>query len=98
MTNPSLSDIVEAVSGEYKVPASVIMAKDMRTLAVTHARHVAQYLACTITFMSKAQIAKAFNQRDHSVVFYAVNKISKLMTDSEPARDRINHLKQVLTK
>ena len=98
MTHPSLSDIVEAVSGEYQVPASVIMAKDMRTLAVTHARHVAQYLACTLTFMSKDNIAKAFNQRDHSAVFYALNKISKQVSDDEAVRGRINHLRDVLSK
>lgn len=80
------------------IPSDVLLARNMRTLPVTHARHVAQYLACTLTFLSKGQIATEFSQRDHSAVFYSLNKISKLMLTDEAARARILRLKSTLTK
>lgn len=93
-----MTDILSAVSQEYMIPSDVLLAREMRTLPVTHARHVAQYLACTMTFMSKGQIAGCFKQRDHSAVFYSLNKISKLMLTDESARARILRVKTTLTK
>lgn len=98
MTHPSLTDIVAAVSEEYHIPTDVIMNHDRRTLQVTHARHVAQYLASILTFLSKGQIANCFQQRDHSAVIYATNKISKLVLTDEAVRDRIRRVKTALTK
>lgn len=93
-----MTDIIAAVGEEYHIPPDVILARDRRTLQVTHARHVAQYLASTLTFMSKGQIADCFQQRDHSAVFYATSKISKLVLTDEAVRDRIRRVKTALTK
>lgn len=94
MKYSNLQDIVAAVSDEFGIPADVLLTPQMRSPAVAHARHVAIYLACKLTWMSKDAIATSFNQKDHSSVFYGLNKISVLMTKDSDINEQIH----VLTK
>ena len=98
MTTPTLAEILSVVSAEYMIPTDVLLTPEKRTLPVTRARHVAQYLACTVGYMSKGQIAEEFKQRDHSAVGYALTKISKLVLTDEAVRDRVGRLKRGLIK
>ncbi len=79
----SLEDIIVATAEHYDVPAEIITDPDIRTQAVVRARHVAQYLACKLTFLSKRKIADGFNLKDHTAVVYAFNRISTLILDDE---------------
>ncbi len=93
----NLSAIILAVSKTYGIPASVLMSPNKRTPAISRARHIATYLACKLTWMSKDEIAKCFNQRDHSSVFYAFNKISVLLTKDQELSSEIELLSKKLT-
>lgn len=91
-----LNDIVKVVAAEYGIPADVLLTPQVRTPAVAHARHIAIYLACKLTWKSKGGIATYFNQKDHSSVFYGLNKISTLMTHDSDINEQIHLLTKKL--
>lgn len=94
LTGPST--IISAVSKAYGIPTEVLLSPNMRTPAISRARHIATYLACKLTWMSKDEIAKQFNQKDHSSVFYAFNKISVAMTTDPELNQEVEALSKKL--
>ena len=92
----NLSEIVTVVSDHYGIPAEVIMSPRMRSPAVSNARHIAIYLACKMTWMTKKDIAGCFNQKDHSSIFYGFNKVSKLMADDAKLKKQVDGLAKKL--
>ncbi len=92
----NLSEIIAAVSNTYGIPADIIMSPSKRTQPVTHARHVAIYLACKLTWMSKRDIAACFNQSDHSSLYYGFNKISLAVVDDPEIKKQVEALSKQL--
>jgi len=82
LARPGFEQIVEAVSKYYKVPTDEIKGIS-RKAPITHARHVAVYIAREITGDSWKHIGSQFGNRDHTSMMHAYQKISEMM-----ARDR----------
>lgn len=93
-----LSEIVDLVSKEYGIPPEVILNAGIKTPTVAHARHVTEYVACKVSWMSKRSIATYLNQKDHGSVFYGFNKIAVMMADSVAVENKVNGLIKKLTK
>ena len=78
---PTIREIQSAVALHYDVRV-VDMTSARQTNSVLWPRHVAMWLARP--HYSLRQIGRAF-QRDHSSVFYAINKVSRCIAQNAAA-------------
>ena len=93
---PTLTDVVDTVSKHYRLkPSDLQSSKRTRTIAFP--RHVAMYLARTVTSNSFETIGAHFGGRDHSSVVYAVSKISKLIAEGNSKSEEVGRLYTELT-
>jgi chromosomal replication initiator protein len=88
---PSFEDIVSTVAQSYGVKSIDIRGKS-RTQHLARARHVAMYLARTLTDLSSPVIAKELGGRDHSTVLYGTEAIAELMKSDEVLDSQIQHI------
>ena len=94
--NPTLEDVVQAVTRHYRLkPSDLQSSKRTRTIAFP--RHIAMYLARTVTDCSFETIGAHFGGRDHSTVVYAVSKIRALVKKAHPDCEEIGRLYTELT-
>jgi chromosomal replication initiator protein len=91
----TVDDIQKAVAGHYGVTPADICSK-RRTQSVVRPRHVAMYLAKTMTTRSLPDIGRRFGGRDHSTVIHAVNKVTSLLEAGDPVGDDIDRLTREL--
>lgn len=85
-------DIIQKVVAEkFGVRVADILSK-RRTKTVVKPRHVAMYLAKTMTTRSLPDIGRRFGNRDHSTVIHAVNKITEMIEAGDPVKDDIEVL------
>lgn len=77
----SIEDIIKQAASHFEIPYEVITNPEIRTPAVVRARHIAQFLACKLTFKSKKDIATCFNNKDHTGVLYGVSRVSMMISD-----------------
>lgn len=85
--------IQKAVAERFGVKVADILSK-RRTKTVVKPRHVAMYLAKTMTTRSLPDIGRRFGNRDHSTVIHAVNKITEMIESGDPVKDEIESLSQ----
>ena len=84
---PTIRAILSAVSRHYKTSRLEIVSK-RRSLQLMRPRHVAMYLAKTLTLNSLPEIGRRLGGWDHSTVLHAVARIKKeLTTDAVLARE-----------
>ena len=67
-----------------------------RTKAVVRPRHIAMYLAKTMTTRSLPDIGRRFGGRDHSTVIHAVNKITETLTSDAVLAEDVEALRRRL--
>ena len=91
----TVDDIQKAVASHYGVTPADICSK-RRTQSVVRPRHVAMYLAKTMTTRSLPDIGRRFGNRDHSTVIHAVNKVTSLLKAGDPVSDDIDRLTREL--
>lgn len=91
----TVDDIQKAVASHYGVTPADICSK-RRTQSVVRPRHVAMYLAKTMTTRSLPDIGRRFGGRDHSTVIHAVNKVTALLEAGDPVGDDIDRLTREL--
>lgn len=83
----TVDDIQKATAAYFDISIEDILSK-RRTKTVVRPRHIAMYLAKTLTTRSLPDIGRRFGGRDHSTVIHAVNKVSEqLAADSTLADD-----------
>jgi len=87
----TVDEIQKTVARRFNVKVADIVSK-RRTQSVVRPRHVAMYLAKTLTTRSLPDIGRRFGKRDHSTVIHAVRKISDLIEAGDPIRDEIESL------
>lgn len=93
----SISDIKELVADYFHVSVSDIDDKK-RTKKIVTARHVAMFIARSVTNLSLPQLGDNFGGRDHSTVHSAIEKITeKMKTDSDLAA-AIGDIKEKINK
>ena len=91
----SISDIERVVADHYKLKSALLRSKK-RNKEIAHARHVAMYLARTLTNASLPQIGKDFGNRDHTSVLHACNKIKDLVEDNWRVKEEVEQLTRAL--
>lgn len=91
----TIIDIERVVADHYNVKIALLRSKK-RDKDIAHARHVAMYLARTLTNASLPQIGKLFGDRDHTSVLHACNKIKGLLEDDWRLKEEVEQLRRVL--
>jgi chromosomal replication initiator protein len=91
----TIPDIERIVADHYHLKGALLRSKK-RNKDVAHARHVAMYLARTLTNASLPQIGKNFGGRDHTSVLHAYNKIKGMVDDNWRFKAEVDQLIRVL--
>jgi chromosomal replication initiator protein len=91
----TIADIERVVADHYKLKGTLLRSKK-RNKEIAHARHVAMYLARTLTKASLPQIGKNFGDRDHTSVLHACNKIKSMVDDDWRFKEEVEQLIRVL--
>lgn len=76
----TVDDIQKTVADHYGLKQSDLLC-ERRTRAVARPRHVAMYLAKTLTTRSYPDIGRRFGGRDHTTVLHAVKRIETLKAE-----------------
>ncbi len=74
----TVDEIQKAVAAYFSITPADINSK-RRTQSVVRPRHIAMYLAKTMTTRSLPDIGRRFGGRDHSTVIHAVSKVTAQM-------------------
>lgn len=83
----TVDEIQKVVASYFDLSVEDILSK-RRTKTVVRPRHIAMYLAKSMTTRSLPDIGRRFGGRDHSTVIHAVTKITELIpTDAVLAED-----------
>ena len=85
-----IDDIVRTVASYYGVECKDVVSKSKSKMP-TRSRHVAMYLARTLTQHSLPEIGRSFS-RDHTVVLHAVRRIETLLQSDEALKADIDLL------
>ena len=91
----TITDIERVVADYYKLKSTLLRSKK-RNKEIAHARHVAMYLARTLTNASLPQIGKNFGDRDHTSVLHACNKIKSMVSDDWRFKEEVEQIIRVL--
>jgi chromosomal replication initiator protein len=91
----TIADIERVVADHYKLKGALLRSKK-RNKDIAHARHVAMYLARTLTNSSLPHIGKNFGDRDHTSVLHACNKIKGMVEDDWRFKQEVEQLVRVL--
>jgi chromosomal replication initiator protein len=90
-SRPSVSQIIEAVSKHYDIPASDIKGNS-RKAPITLARHVAIFMTRRITQDSWNHIGSLFGDRDHTSVMHGYQRIDTMMQTNKDFAAIVNQL------
>jgi chromosomal replication initiator protein len=91
----TIADIERVVADHYKLKGPLLRSKK-RHKDIAHARHVAMYLARTLTNASLPQIGKNFGDRDHTSVLHAYNKIKAMVDGDWRFKEEVEQLTRML--
>ncbi|HIV98708.1 MAG TPA: chromosomal replication initiator protein DnaA [Candidatus Ornithospirochaeta avicola] len=89
----SIDQIIRETSRYFSISEYEIKGKS-RNKTVTIARHIAMYLASTLTNLSLSEIGNFFNGKDHTTVVYAIKKIESAEENDESLKEAINKIKE----
>jgi chromosomal replication initiation ATPase DnaA len=88
-----LADILDQVSAFYAIPIAQITDRHIRGEGISLARHVACYLARTMTRFSHWQIATHLGGFDMTISTHGFKRLSRLRTENEIIRDDLDVLR-----
>ena len=91
----TVDDIQKSVATHFSVTTADICSK-RRTQNVVRPRHVAMYLAKTMTTRSLPDIGRRFGGRDHSTVIHAVKKVTDMIEGGDPIAEDVDALIRAL--
>ena len=91
----TVDEIQKVVATHFGVTTADICSK-RRTQSVVRPRHIAMYLAKTLTTRSLPDIGRRFGGRDHSTVIHAVSKVSQMIEAGDSIADEIDALTREL--
>lgn len=92
---PAIHEIVSACCRYFKMPRNEMLA-ERRTGKVVHARHVAMYLAKTITRRSLPEIGRKLGGRDHTTVLHGIRKMERTVRTSWMVAFDVAHVEAML--
>ena len=91
----TVDDIQKAVSAYFSISVDDLVSK-RRSQAVVRPRHIAMYLAKSLTTRSLPDIGRRFGGRDHSTVIHAVRKITDQLPADAALADDVEAVKRRL--
>jgi chromosomal replication initiator protein len=91
----SVDDIQKAVAAYFSITTDDLVSKS-RTKTLVRPRHIAMYLAKTMTTRSFPDIGRRFGGRDHSTVIHAVSKISAALPSDAALADDVEAIRRRL--
>ncbi|WP_323760673.1 chromosomal replication initiator protein DnaA [Maricaulis sp.] len=91
----TVDEIQKVVATHFGITTADICSK-RRTQVVVRPRHIAMYLAKTLTTRSLPDIGRRFGGRDHSTVIHAVSKVTAMIDAGDPVADEIDALTREL--
>jgi len=91
----TVDDIQKTVAVYFDITIEDLHSK-RRTKTVVRPRHIAMYLAKTLTTRSLPDIGRRFGGRDHSTVIHAVNKITNQLPSDAVLSEDIEALRRRL--
>ncbi|MAC87953.1 chromosomal replication initiator protein DnaA [Maricaulis sp.] len=91
----TVDEIQKVVATHFGISTADICSK-RRTQAVVRPRHIAMYLAKTLTTRSLPDIGRRFGGRDHSTVIHAVSKVTGMIDAGDSVADEIDALTREL--
>ena len=91
----TINEIERVVADHYQLKSALLRSKK-RTKEIAYARHMAMYLARTLTNASLPQIGKGFGDRDHTSVLHACNKMKGLIEDDWRVKEEVEQLIRTL--
>lgn len=83
--------VIIEVSSAYDVSAEEIKGNS-RKKNIVLARQIAMYILKTVTDMSLEDVGKPFGNKDHSTVYYAIEKIEKTLETNTSLNNEINDI------
>ena len=89
------ADIIDVVCRHFGV-TRVDLLSQRRPRSITRPRHIAFYLAKTLTLQCYPEIGRRFGGRDHTTIMHAVNKIAAQIETDDALKADIVHLRRVL--
>ena len=90
-------DIIRRTADQYGVtPAELTGPSRKQPLA--RIRQIAMYLCRDLTDLSLKRIGNAFQDRDHTTVLHATEKVKSLMQSDKQVFDEVNELSQKLRR
>jgi chromosomal replication initiator protein len=95
LAEPSLSLIIQMAADAFGVTPRDLRS-DRRDRRVVVARHAAMWLARLMTGHSLPAIGRAFGDRDHTTVLYAVSRNGQRMAEDAAVADRVLVLQAAL--
>lgn len=87
--------IQAAVAHYYDISVRTMLAKDNRP-EIVHPRHVAMFLARSITGKYLTALGKLFGGRDHTTVLSAIRKIERQLVSDPVLADDVKRLREYL--
>ncbi|MGJ3232553.1 MAG: chromosomal replication initiator protein DnaA [Oceanicaulis sp.] len=91
----TVDDIQKATAVYFDIAVDDILSK-RRTKTVVRPRHIAMYLAKTMTTRSLPDIGRRFGGRDHSTVIHAVNKVTGALKDDAALAEDVDAIRRRL--
>lgn len=91
----SINTIQNAVCSYFNISKSDLIGSK-RSSSIVYARHIAIYLARTLTDESLPTIGKYFGGRDHSTILYAYEKVCSMMEKERQTLNHINTLTRII--
>jgi chromosomal replication initiator protein len=91
----TVDDIQKAVAAYFSISVDDLVSK-RRSQAVVRPRHIAMYLAKSLTTRSLPDIGRRFGGRDHSTVIHAVRKITGQLPADAALADDVEAVKRRL--
>lgn len=90
-----IEDIQRVVAKHYNVSKQDLLSS-RRTRSIVWPRHIAMYLAKTLTPRSLPEIGRRFGGRDHTTVLHAVRRVEECLKSDDALVQEIEALKRML--
>jgi chromosomal replication initiator protein len=88
----TVSEIQEAVSEHYRLPAGAMTSADRRW-EISHPRQLAMYLCRDMIGRSLPDIGRRFGGRDHTTVIHALRAIPARLEDDFDLQDDVRRIR-----
>ncbi len=91
----SADEIIDVVSGYYKVPKQQILGK-RRNKSIVVPRQMCIFLIRNYTDLSLQEIADKINRKDHSTIIHAIKRIEELKKNNQDIAGDMSRINSLL--